>query len=108
MKLLLICSGMGSPVGIFLALLIASQAKTKIGYVFSFLISAIIISFLLGGAFYLDEKIDTDNWNNGKCSYCGGSLEFKNASRYKSTTIYYWECEECGYIVETKHNMRNF
>lgn len=52
-------------------------------------------------------KADEKNWNHGICTSCGGALQFKSASHYNvRVTYYYWECDNCGHIVETITNMR--
>lgn len=93
-------------IGLFFALICTVGIENTIVKIIVTIILAIVFSSLLVGVCYLEDKADKDNWNNGICSQCGGSLDFKNASRYKGRTTYFWECEECGYIIETTKNMR--
>jgi hypothetical protein len=42
-------------------------------------------------------------YNNGVCTNCGGHYEFVSASRYKQTTYYYYQCDNCEKIIELRH-----
>ena len=52
-----------------------------------FLFSIVII------ASFLMYKVDCNNWNNGKCHYCGNNLKYK--SLYKNF-IRTYKCPKCG------------
>lgn len=43
-------------------------------------------------------------WNDGICAQCGGSMEFTNASHAKFETYYYFQCGDCGNIIELTRN----
>ena len=74
------------------------------------LISAIFITALFasifGGCNYIEATRDNDNWNDGYCFNCGTHWTFKGGTRYKFTTEYYYECENCHTVIETSHIMR--
>lgn len=53
---------------------------------------------------YWDVEIQEDIWNDGICARCGGEMEFTNASHAKFKTYYYFQCGDCGNIIELTRN----
>lgn len=60
----------------------------------------VVISFGIVCAIRGQYQGDLKRYNNGVCAECQGALEFVNASRYRSSTTYYYQCEQCGRIME--------
>ena len=62
---------------------------------------------ILVGIVYLassaQKHINDRIYNDGVCTNCGGHYEFVSASRYKQTTYYYYQCDNCEKIIELKH-----
>lgn len=94
------------PVGLFLALLIMSGIKKKLPRIVGTLLLAAALTALFAGGFTLEDYGDRREWNGGQCPYCGGKYEFVNASRYRNNTTYYYECDNCGDIIETGRSMK--
>lgn len=53
---------------------------------------------------FWDAENQRKIWNDGICVQCGGSMEFTNASRVRADTYYYFQCEDCGKIIELTYN----
>lgn len=94
-----------SLVGIFLGVLIAAGAKTKVGWWVSFLITATIATVVIAGGFTLEYYGDRDAWNEGHCQ-CGGSWELVNVQKYKGATHYFYECGNCSDVIDLTNNPR--
>lgn len=50
------------------------------------------------------EQADSEKtFNNGECTLCEtGEYKFSNATKSRhGHTYYFYECDECGYIIET-------
>lgn len=61
---------------------------------------------IFGGCLFIDTTRDDNNWNDGYCPDCGTHWVFKGGTRYKFSTEYYYECENCHTVIETSHIMR--
>ena len=49
---------------------------------------------------------DAKEWNGGHCIKCGGDYKFKNGSyQYAIGDIYFYECEDCGYVIKLYETM---
>ena len=53
---------------------------------------------------FWDAENQRKIWNDGICVQCGGQMEFTNASRVRADTYYYFQCENCGNIIELTCN----
>lgn len=53
---------------------------------------------------FWDAENQRKIWNDGICVQCGGSMEFTSASRARVDTYYYFQCEDCGKIIELTYN----
>lgn len=91
-------------VGLFIATIITISLKGWKRFIIT-IILAVIIGTIFSGGFALEATYNFDIWNDGYCT-CGGIWEFKNASRYRNKTTYYWECDTCKTIIETDYNFR--
>lgn len=91
---------MSISVGAFVALIVTSGMNDGMPRV----ITAIIISLVVGfGFIFLMGKYreyQEERWNNGICSTCGAEWHFQCATKHKSSTTYYYTCEN-GHIFET-------
>lgn len=63
------------------------------------------LGLLMAFGINLEHSSDIKNYNDGVCS-CGGHYEFVNASRWRSSTTYYYECDICGHVLETSSAMK--
>lgn len=62
------------------------------------------IAFGLAVACATWEQAEAEKvFNNGKCILCEtGEYKFSNVSKtQRGNTYYFYECDECGYIIET-------
>jgi hypothetical protein len=91
---------MSISLGTFIALIVTSGMDDGILKA----ITAIVISLVIGfGSVFLMGKYrehQEEKWNNGICTTCGAEWYFQCASKRKSTTTYYYTCEN-GHIFET-------
>ena len=91
---------MSVSMGALIALMVTSGMNDGIPRVIVSIILALAIGFgfvfLMGKYREYQEK----RWNNGICSTCGAEWHFQCASKHKSTTTYYYTCEN-GHIFET-------
>lgn len=91
---------MSISVGAFVALIVTSGMNDGIPRV----ITAIIISLAVGFGFifFMNKhcKHEEKRWNNGFCTTCNTEWHFQSASKYRSSTTYYYTCEN-GHIFET-------
>lgn len=97
-------------VGAFFALLwFANSTVAERGKPWRRVVIAILMALAIGlgvsRMLYWDVEIQEDIWNNGICARCGGEMEFKNASHTRTNnTYYYFQCEDCGNIIELNRN----
>lgn len=68
-------------------------------------LTAILTGVIIGGIFTASYKYDVKQFNNGYCPTCEEPQRFTGATRDKSTTTYYWTCDNCGTIIELTHNL---
>lgn len=68
------------------------------------ILMALAIGLGVARMLYWDVEIQEDIWNDGICAQCGGSMEFTNASHAKFETYYYFQCGDCGNIIELNRN----
>ena len=91
---------MSISVGALIAILITSGMNDGIPRI----ITAIIISLVVGFGFvFLMNKYrehEEKRWNNGVCPICNTEYHFQSAAKGRSSTTYYYVCEN-GHIFET-------
>lgn len=65
--------------------------------------SLLCLLFWFGTSFSLQvaEQRDMKNYNNGTCTVCGNSYEFRGGSRSHNAASYYYSCSGCGHTIET-------
>lgn len=92
-------------IGAFMALLWYSNfgRDVKGGKLIAVLI-ACAIGLGVARLMFWDAENQRKIWNDGICVQCGGSMEFTSASRARVDTYYYFQCEDCGKIIELTYN----
>ena len=92
-------------IGAFMALLWYSNfgRDVKGGKLIAVLI-ACAIGLGVARLMFWDAENQRKIWNDGICVQCGGSMEFTSASRTRADTYYYFQCEDCGKIIELTYN----
>lgn len=92
-------------IGAFMALLWYSNfgRDVKGGKLIAVLI-ACAIGLGVTRLMFWDAENQRKIWNDGICVQCGGSMEFKSASRRRTDTYYYFQCEDCKKIIELTYN----
>lgn len=107
MKIFLIYFGICTPlIGTFFAAMFTCGMK---GWkkVLAFIAISALFGALIAGMFWLEEDENERRWNDGKCPVCAEPWDFVNASRNRNSgTTYYWDCPECGAIIQTTSQMR--
>ena len=91
---------MSVSVGAFMALLFTVGMNDGIPRTITVIILSLAIGF--GFIFIMNEyrEYEEERWNNGICMECGTKYHFQSAAREKSSTTYYYVCEN-GHIFET-------
>lgn len=104
---ILICSLIGLPLGLFFAAGFCGNTARK--GIIKVLISISIIlvtSLLTGFLVYCEAKANHDEWNGGLCPDCQIAWRFSGASHSRSTTYYYYVCDNCGKVIEVTQNFK--
>lgn len=92
-------------VGAFFAMLWYSNSSvTGKGKGAIAILMALAIGLGVARLMFWDAKNQRKIWNDGICAQCGGSMEFTNASHAKFETYYYFQCGNCGNIIELSRN----
>lgn len=68
-------------------------------------LTAVITGAIIAGMFTLVYKVDIRQFNNGYCPTCEEPWRFAGASQDKSTTYYYWTCDNCGKTIRLTTNL---
>ena len=92
-------------IGAFMALLWYSNFGRNIkgGKLITVLI-ACAIGLGVARLMFWDAENQRKIWNDGICARCGGEMEFTSASHAKFETYYYFQCRDCGNIIELSRN----
>ena len=92
-------------IGAFMALLWYSNFGRNIkgGKLITILI-ACAIGLGVARLMFWDAENQRKIWNDGICARCGGEMEFTSASHAKFETYYYFQCRDCGNIIELSRN----
>ena len=86
--------------GLFMGLILTSGMKDGIFKNILMLIIALVIGFGITGIVYAERNYEEKKWNNGICTHCNTEWHFQSATRGKSSTTYFYTCEN-GHILET-------
>lgn len=66
-----------------------------------FAIVGFIIAFVVG--YKNSQKEEQERtYNNGICTECGGDYVFVSAAKSSHYTYYYYQCNNCGKIIELR------
>lgn len=68
-------------------------------------ICAIIASFGISSLFFISQAGETERWNGGICTNCGGTYELSGVSGHPTANFYY-TCDNCGHTVRFTQIMR--
>lgn len=95
---------MSISVGGFMSLMFTSGMKDGWKKAVVAIIVALAIGFGISGLFALERKGDEMAWNNGTCE-CGGEWDLIDVEHLKNSgELYYYECEDCGYVIRLHSN----
>lgn len=94
--------------GIFIFPFVFSYDEDKplIKRLITSILATTIFVGIFGGCLYLERARYDNDWNNGYCPTCGIHWSFKSGSHYRTTTKYFYECENCHNVIETSRAMR--
>ena len=98
--LVLLSLVMSISIGAFVALIVTSGMNDGMPRIITAIIISLAVGF--GSVFFMNEhrKYEEKRWNNGFCTTCNAEWHFQSASKHKSSTTYYYTCEN-GHILET-------
>jgi len=91
---------MSISLGAFIALILTSGMDDGIPKTIISIVISLAVGF--GFVFLMNEyrKHEEKRWNNGVCTICNTEYHFQSAAKGKSSTTYYYVCEN-GHIFET-------
>lgn len=88
-------------VGAFFALILTSGMKTGFSKVIVSIISALLFGFGLLFCMVKHSEYEAKKWNKGICTECGTEWHFQSATKYRTSTTYYYVCDN-GHILKTE------
>lgn len=102
-EFILVAIFMSLTVGGFMALCIVGifteNSKPIVKWIVGTIL-AVAIGCSISGLFVLQNKNDTEAWNNGYCTECGNPYKFTSAVHHKnSDDEYYYTCDNCGNTI---------
>ena len=91
---------MSISLGAFIALMVTVGMDDGIPKTITAIVISLIVGF--GFVFLMNEyrEYEEKRWNNGICTICNTEYHFQSAAKGKSSTTYYYVCEN-GHIFET-------
>ena len=98
----ILCSILGS----FFSLIVCGNLEGKVKPWFNTVIGiwvALLFGLFMTCIMWGETAHEEKMWNNGICSVCEGEYNFSGASKYRTTTEYYYSCEDCGHTIEVNH-----
>lgn len=90
--------------GAFFAMMWYVNYQGKKGALALAILMACAIGLTITRIMFWDAENQYKKWNDGICAQCGGQMEFTGASRARADTYYYFQCEDCGKIIELTYN----
>lgn len=63
-------------------------------------IVVLVVTFGFTCGMYHECSSAIDRWNNGVHVDCGGAYQFSGATKYRTSTSYYYTCDKCGHTEE--------
>lgn len=88
-------------VGLLMGLIFTSGMHDGIFKNILTLIIALIIGFGITGIMFMERDCEEKKWNNGICTHCNTEWHFQSATRSKSSTTYFYTCEN-GHTLKTE------
>lgn len=70
------------------------------------IVVVVAISLLIIWACFTQREAEIEYYNDGICTICGGEYEFSGATRYRSSSEYFYTCEDCGHTIQTSSIMK--
>jgi hypothetical protein len=91
---------MSITIGGMLALIATSGMKDGAPRVIITIILSLVIGFGIMFLLVEEQKSEVKKWNNGVCAICHTKWHFQSATYGKTSTTYYYTCEN-GHIIKT-------
>lgn len=99
---------MSATVGAFISLMVVNTFLENGKFAVKIIVGAILslcIGCFVSGGLMLEKTGDEELWNNGYCVECEQPYTFANAEhRRNGSTIYFWNCDNCGKVISLHHN----
>ena len=70
-----------------------------------FIICLIVVA-IFAAVLIVAPQIASNKYNHGICRNCGGHLELFDIVATKSSPLYYYKCDSCGYIMQSAFLMQ--
>lgn len=86
--------------GGFFALILTSMMKESFSRVVVSIILALFLGFGLMFCIAKHHECEAKKWNKGICPECGTEWRFQSATKYRTSTTYYYVCDN-GHILKT-------
>lgn len=87
--------------GGFFALILISGMKESFLRVVVLIILALFLGFGLVFCIVKQNEYEAKKWNKGICPECGTEWHFQSATKYRTSTTYYYVCDN-GHILKTE------
>lgn len=96
--IMLFVGGMGYAIG-------NSDGDHPVAGVIGAVIVIVIMAFVIWAGLE-QKKAEIEYYNDGICTICGGEYEFSGATRYRSSSEYFYTCKDCGHTIQTSGIMK--
>lgn len=87
--------------GAVFALILTSGMKDGFPKAIVSIILALFSGFGLMFCMVKHSEHEANKWNKGICPKCGTEWHFQSATKYRTSTTYYYSCEN-GHVLETE------
>lgn len=91
---------MSTAFGGFFTLILISMMKESFSRVVVSIILALFLGFGLVFCIVKQNEYEVKKWNKGVCPECSTEWHFQSATKYSTSTIYYYVCDN-GHILKT-------
>ena len=65
------------------------------------LVICLIVVFVTAVLLLVAPQIANNKYNEGICRNCGGHLELFDIVGTRTSPIYYYKCDSCGYMMQS-------